>query len=318
MEYRNVLLVGGSGFLGSHIAHRLAGSGCRVTVPTRRRSRAAHLLPLPTVDVVEADVHDPHRLAQLMAGQDAVINCVGILHSRSGRPYGRDFAQVHVELPRRLVAACRQAGVHRLLHVSALGAARGGPSEYQRSRADGEAAIRETGSGLAWTVFRPSVIFGPGDRFLNLFAGLLRVLPVMPLGGAGTRFQPVYVEDVAAVIADSLPRGESFGHTYELCGPGTYTLAELVRYVGAVTGRRRPVFGLPAALAYVQALLLEFAPGRLMSRDNLRSMQVDNVCHGCTLPFGRQATALESVAPGYLAGQGVRARYTSIRTRAGR
>src|SRR5512135_665627 len=174
MEYTNVLLIGGSGFVGSHAAHVLTGRGYRVTVPTRRRERAKHLLPLPTVDVVEADVNDAAQLSQLMAGQDAVINLVGLLHSRNGTPYGPDFSQAHVELPKKIVAAAKQRGVRRLLHVSALNAERSGPSQYLRSKADGEAAVREGGSEVPWTIFRPAVIFGAGDSFLNMFAELAR------------------------------------------------------------------------------------------------------------------------------------------------
>jgi NADH dehydrogenase len=325
MEQQNVLLIGGSGFLGSHVAHLLSRRGFRTTIATRRRERCKQLILLPTTDVVEADVHDPVQLAALADGQDAVINLIGILHSRSGTPYGPEFAAAHVELPRRIVAACRKARVRRLVHVSALQAARDAPSEYLRSKADGEAAIQESGrhdaegGAIAWTVFQPSVIFGPGDSFLNLFAGLLRRFPLLPLGCAEAQFQPVYVEDVAACIVQSLTAPESAGRTYELCGPNVYTLRELVAYVGEVIGRPRPIVGLPDWLAYLQAAALEFAPGRLMSRDNVRSMQVDNVCSGdCPLPFDREPTPLEAVVAEYLAAKLPRTRFVGFRTRARR
>lgn len=326
MEYKSILLIGGSGFIGSHIAHLLAQRGCNVTVPTRRRERVKHLILLPTTDVVEADVHDPAQLDKLMAGQDAVINLVGILHSRSGSPYGADFAMAHVELPRKIVAACRKAGVKRLLHISALKVAKDAPSQYLRSKFDGEQAIQEAGrhmgggSAIAWTIFRPSIVFGPGDRFLNLFARLARTFPVLPLGCPNARFQPVFVEDVGASVVDSLDDLDSIDQTYELCGPKVYTLRELVQYVGTLTGYRRTIVGLPDSLAHLQALALELVPGKLMSRDNLRSMQVDNVCDaGCTLPFGREAAPLEAVAPLYLSPSGpVRAHYMSFRAKAGR
>lgn len=325
MEQHNVLLIGGTGFLGSHVAHLLSRRGFRITVATRRRERAKHLILLPTTEVVEADVHDPAPLAGLAAGQDSVINMVGILHSRGGAPYGRDFAAAHVELPRKIVAACRKAHVRRLLHVSAVQAARDAPSEYLRSKADGEAAIQESGrheaegGAIAWTIFRPSVIFGPGDSFLNLFAGLLRRLPLLPLGCADAQFQPVYVEDVAACIVDSLTNPQSAGQTYELCGPNVYALRELVAYVGEVIGRPRTILSLPDWLAYIQAAALELAPGKLMSRDNVRSMRIDSICSGdCPLPFGREPTPLEVVAAEYLAAQLPRSRFVGFRTKARR
>jgi NADH dehydrogenase len=320
MEISNVLLVGGSGFVGSHIAHLLVGRGCRLTVPTRRREQAKHLLPLPTVDVVEADVNDDAALRRLMAGQDAVVNLAGILHSRNGSPYGPDFAQAHVELPRRIVAAAKSAGVRRLLHMSALRADTGGPSQYLRSKADGETAVRAAGDALAWTIFQPSVIFGPGDSFLNMFASLARAFPVLPLASPDARFQPVFVEDVAHAFADSLERPESHGQTYPLCGPKVYTLRQLVDYVTELIGCPRLVIGLPDGLSYLQAMMLEFAPGKtLMSRDNYRSMKQDSVCPAhCTLPFGRAATTLEAVAPVYLAHQEPRASYYPFREKARR
>ena len=319
MEKKNILLIGGSGFLGSHVARRLAERGCKVTVPTRRRERAKHLIVLPTVDVVETDVHDDNQLTGLVAGRDAVINLVGILHSRHGLPYGPDFARAHVELPKKIAAACRAAGVRRLLHVSALNADSRGPSQYLRSKGDGEAALRAAGDALDLTLFRPSVIFGPGDSFLNLFAVLQRLTPVMPLGRADARFQPVYVEDVAQTLVDSLDRPESFGQAYCCCGPRVYTLAELVRYAGSIVGRPRPILPLPEALARIQAGLLELLPSPPLSVDNLDSMDVDSVCPGGDpLPFGRAPTPLEAVAPDYLAPRTPRVRYYGFRIKAHR
>lgn len=319
MNIKNILLVGGSGFVGSHVASLLAGRNCTVTVPTRRRERARHLLVLPTVEVVEADVHDEDVLAGLVAGQDAVINLAGILHSRYGLPYGPDFARAHVELPRKIAAACRGAGVRRLLHVSALNAASDGPSQYLRSKGDGEAALHAAEDALDLTLFRPSVIFGPGDSFLNLFAALQRVAPLLPLGRVDARFQPVHVGDVAQAIVDSLDCPESFGRTYCCCGPRVYTLAELVRYVGLAIGKPRPILPLPEALARIQAGLLELLPRPPMSVDNLDSMDVDSVCPGGDpLPFGRAPTPLEAVAPGYLAPHTPRARYEAYRVKARR
>lgn len=319
MKTKNILLIGGSGFLGGHVAQRLAVQGHRLTVPTRHRERARHLIVLPTVEVVETDMHDDARLAELVAGQDAVINLVGILHSRYGLPYGPDFARAHVELPRRIAAACRAAGVRRLIHVSALNADVNGPSQYLRSKGEGEAVLREAGAALDLTIFRPSVIFGPEDSFLNLFARLQRLAPVMPLGNPQARFQPVYVEDVARAIVASLDRSDAFGQACCCCGPRVYTLAELVRYVGEQIGKPRPIIALPEALARIQAGLLELLPNPPMSVDNLDSMEVDSVCPGGDLlPFGMSPVALEAVAPEYLAASTPRYRYYGYRLKAHR
>ncbi|MBX3649397.1 MAG: complex I NDUFA9 subunit family protein [Rhodocyclaceae bacterium] len=319
MTMKKILLVGGSGFLGGHVAQRLSAAGHCLTVPTRHRERARHLIVLPTVEVVETNVHDDASLAELVAGQDAVINLVGILHSRYGLPYGPDFARAHVELPKRLAAACRAAGVRRLVHVSALNADSQGPSQYLRSKGDGEAALRAAGEALDLTIFRPSVVFGPEDSFLNLFASLQRLAPLMPLGRTQARFQPVFVEDVAQAIVASLDRSDAFGQAYCCCGPRIYTLAELVRYVGEQIGRPRPIIPLPEALARIQAGLLELLPNPPMSVDNLDSMDVDSVCPGGEpLPFGATPTPLEAVAPEYLAASTPRYRYYGYRLKARR
>lgn len=300
---KKILLIGGTGFLGSAIVRELArrttSADFCFTLPTRRRERAKHLLVLPTASVIEADVHDPAALARLMAGQDAVISLVGVLKGGEGVPYGRGFARAHVELPIKIAAAAKAAGVRRVLHVSALKAAADAPSGYLRSKAAGEAALRE--SGLDLTLFRPSVIFGEGDSFLTLFARMARIAPFFPLAGADARFQPVWVEDVAAAVADSLLRDDSIGASYDLCGPRQYSLRQLVRYAAAVGGHPRAVIGLPEGIAWLQAWAMEFIPNGPLTRDNIRSMRVASVCdEGCVLPFGRQATALESVAPTYL------------------
>ncbi|MDW8468115.1 MAG: complex I NDUFA9 subunit family protein [Burkholderiales bacterium] len=322
MRNRSVLVLGGSGFVGRHLIAQLAARGARVTVPTRRYERAKHLLLLPTVEVIECDVGDARTLARLARGKDALINLVGVLHSRPGRErgpndYGPDFAAAHVELALAAVSACREAGVGRLLHVSAIGAATEAPSEYLRSKGYGERAVLAA-DDLAVTVFRPSVIFGPEDRFLNLFAQLARWFPVLPLACPDARFQPVYVGDVAAALVAALEAPEAAGKVFELGGPRRYRLRELVEYVCRLTGRRRLVIGLPDWAAWLQARALELAmPVPLLTRDNLRSMQVPSVTDQ-PLPFGLRATPLEAAAPAWLAPSGVRERYGELRLRARR
>jgi len=310
MEITTVCILGGGGFIGRHVCHALAAAGYRIRVATRDRERAKEqLILLPTVDVTPANIHDPAQLAAFVRGADAVINLVGVLHDGRGN---RSFQAAHVELARKVVAACRESGIGRLLHMSALASARDAPSRYLRTKGEAEAIVRE--SGLAWTLYRPSVVFGPGDSFLNLFATVLKFSPVVALACPGARFQPVFVEDVAAAFVKGLADLGSFGKSYDLCGPRVYTLRELVEYVGTVTGRRRPVVGLNDALSYCQALAMELLPVKLMTRDNYYSMKVDNVC-GCDFPFGIAPAALEAVAPSYLGRRTPRARYQEFRER---
>ena len=322
MKQMTVVVFGGSGFIGSHLVAQLAGEGVRVIVPTRRSEHARHLTFLPTVDVVEIDVASAAAAAlrSLLAGADAAINLVGVLHSKRGTPYGPQFKLAHVELPRRIVAACAAAGVPRYLHMSALGADRDGPSMYQRSKADGEIAARAEES-VAATIFRPSVVFGPGDHFLNLFARMQRWLPVVPLACAGAEFQPVFVGDVAQAYIHALRDPKTRHQVYALGGPAIYTLAELVRLAGRWSHHERPIIELSPALGRLQALLFELLPGTpLMSRDNLDSMKCDNVIDPAiqaltAATLGIKLTALEAVAPNYLS---PRERFDEFRARAGR
>jgi len=310
---QRVVVVGGSGFVGRHLVARLASAGHDIVVPTRRREAAKHLILLPTVEVVEADVFDRVALARLLAGANAVVNLVGILNESGGAT----FARSHVELVRTLTTACAAAGVRRFLQMSALHADPAGPSRYQRSKGEAETIVRSC--PLDWTIFRPSVIFGPEDSFLNLFARVARLLPVIALASPNARFQPVYVGDVAHCMAQALTDDATEGQSYDLCGPGIYTLRELVRYVGEVSGADRPILPLGAGLSKLQATVLEMLPGRLMSRDNLASMSIDNVCD-CPFPaiFGIRPTALEAVAPEYLAPAAMRSHYAAYRAGSGR
>lgn len=302
MKPRKVLVLGGTGFVGSAFCERWTalngGSGGRMLVPSRRPARGAHLKPLPAMELVAADVHDPQQLAPLVAWADVVVHLVAILHGSA-----EAFERVHAALPRTLATACRAAGGRRVIHVSALGVDAGAPSDYLRSKAAGEAALQQP--GVAWTILRPSVIFGEHDRLMNTFAQLQAVAPFVPLACADARFQPVWVDDVAAAIARAIDDDTTIGQVYELAGPRVMTLAELVQLAGRTAGHERRVIPLPGGLASLQAMVMEALPGEpLMSRDNLRSMQVPNVASG-RLPgleaLGITPVAIEAVVPGYLA-----------------
>ena len=314
-----LLILGGTGFLGASLCAKLVdrfgGAGGEIVVPTRRIARGRGIQMLPTLRPVEADVHDDAALARLLPGCDAVVNLVAVLHASEA-----EFKRVHVDLPRRLATACQAAKVRRVVHLSALGADPGAPSLYLRSKAIGEAAFATPAIDL--TVLRPSVLFGAHDRFLNLFAQLQSLLPVLPLGGADARFQPVWVEDVAEAVVRCLEDATTIGKTFECTGPTVYTLAELVRLAGRWSGRPRLVLPLPAGLAKLQATLLEWLPGpTLMSRDNVESMKLPSVAsgrHPGLDTLGITAQPLESVAPAYLSpGQGP-ARLDAYRARARR
>ncbi|MFM7849867.1 MAG: complex I NDUFA9 subunit family protein [Rubrivivax sp.] len=311
-----VAVLGGTGFVGhavcEHLVERSGGAGGRVVVPTRRLRHGLAIQSLPTVQLVQADVHDDQDLARVLAGCEAVVHLVAILHGSEA-----EFDRVHVQLPRRVAAACKAAGVRRAIHVSALGAATDAPSRYLRSKAAGEKVWRE--SGLDVTMLRPSVIFGARDRFLNLFAQLQALAPFVPLGGAHARFQPVWVEDVAKAVVRCLDQPATIGQVFECAGPQQFTLADLVRLAGRLSGHPRPVLPLPGALARLQALVMECLPGQpLMSRDNVDSMRVPNVAtpgQPGLAALGVQASGVEGVAAGYLGGVDGPGRYMPWRSR---
>jgi NADH dehydrogenase len=239
--------------------------------------------------VIEANVHDPivlNDLCQRIGKDGVVINLVGVLHDKQGVPYGPGFEKNHVELPRKIIAAMTSNHLERYIHMSALGADVAGCSMYQRSKGAGEALVKN--SSLDWTIFRPSVIFGEDDSFINLFGTLQKFAPVMPLAGASAKFQPVYVGDVAEAFVRSINMTQTIGQTYDLVGSKVYTLAELVKFAGAKVKKSSWIVPIPRVLGYLQAFMLELMPGpTLMSRDNLASMQQDNV-----LPLGSES-ALE-------------------------
>ncbi|MDO9357642.1 MAG: complex I NDUFA9 subunit family protein [Polaromonas sp.] len=305
---KKILILGGTGFVGRHLCEKLTQLQWRVTVPTRREARAKDIQMLPALDVFEADVHDEATLTRLLACHDAVVNLVAILHGTE-----QAFEKTHVELPRKLARACQAAGVRRVVHVSALGAdARNpdsAPSMYLRSKGHGEVVLQH--ADLSLTLLRPSVMFGNGDKFLNTFAKLQTIFPVIPLAAAGAVFQPVWVEDVAEAITFCLQDENTHataGHTFEACGPDVFTLRQLVELAGRVSGvnegHGRRIIALPKGLGRAQAALMRLAPGEpMLSRDNLDSMSAPNMASG-NLPglkdLGITPSSLEAVAPSYL------------------
>ncbi len=308
---KNILVLGGTGFVGRHVCEKLQREGWAVTVPTRRARNAQSVQHLPGLTVIEANAHDEAALARLLPGHDAVVNLIAVLHGTEAA-----FEHVHVELPKKLARAGVASGVTRLVHVSALGVALDSPARYQRSKARGEAALRA--AALELTVLRPSVIFGAGDRFLNLFAQLQSIFPVVPLAGAHARFQPVWVEDVAQAVVTSLRQNNSIGQTYECAGPDVLTLADLVRIAGRYGSSQRPILPLPMTLGKLQAMVMELAPGEpLMSRDNLAAMSVDNVASGQwpdLTALGIHPASVHTVAPTYLGTQGGRSSLLKARS----
>lgn len=296
---QKIVITGGTGFVGSSLCEHLAAhsASCRLVVPTRRRANGRNLQVLPMVDLVQADVHDAQAMAAVLQGADALVHLVAILHGSDTA-----FDRAHVQLPRSLAAACAQAGVRRVVHVSALGVGLQAPSAYLRSKAAGEAVWQQAlGTAGDLTILRPSVIFGADDRFTNLFAKLSRLFPVLPLAGAGARFQPVWVGDVAQAVVHSLLHRPGPGPIVECAGPQVMTLQEIVQQVGTMAGCRRPVLPLPEAAGLLQAAAMGLLPGEpMMSRDNVLSMRVPNVASG-KLPglrdLGITPQGIELLAP---------------------
>ena len=315
MRKHTICILGGTGFVGHHLVGELATAGHRIRVPSRHRERHRELLVFPTVEVVDADVHDEAALAKVFEGCDTVINLVAILNE-SRRA---SFRAVHVELPRRIVDTCRRAGVKRLLHMSALNAdAKQGVSRYLQSKGEGEDLVHAAaGADLQVTTFRPSVIFGPGDHLFNHFAGLLKMAPVLPLPCPNARFAPVYVGDVVRAFAKALDDKASYGQRYELCGPRTYTMLEMMNYTARMLGLKRTLVELSNGLSRLQAKVMQRLPGKPFTMDNYRSLQVDAVCGGAfPALFNITPTSVESVVPYYVGRRDQQAMFDAMRVHA--
>jgi len=312
---KKITVLGGSGFVGSSLVAKLDAAGYQVTVISRRRESAKHLILLPNVQVVQCDIFEQQKLKSMLEGSYAVINLVGILHE-SGRA---SFEQVHHQLPRRLAQVCGELGIERLIHMSALQASKSAPSQYLRSKAAGESAVGEFSKKLNITIFKPSIIFGRHDSFFNLFASLVKLLPVIVLAKPDARFQPIWVEDVTSCMVNALENTDTYGKTYELGGPQVYSFRELIQKVMTILGISRPIIGLSDKLSYLQGFAMEFLPVKLMSRDNVRSMRVDSVTLQ-TLPseLGVSLMPLEAVVPEYLTNATPRGAYDGFRSAAGR
>lgn len=299
---QTICLLGGTGFLGRSLSNQLMRLGYSVRIPTRNRQRHRRLLVLPDVDLRPANVHDEKALVRLLQGCDAVVNLVGILNEKGHD--GSGFRHVHVDLAEKLVRACHETGVDRLIQVSALKAnAERGPSHYLRTKGQAEQAIRNlSGDDIKYTIFRPSVMFGPDDSFTNRFATLLRATPVLPMPQLGSRFAPVYVEDAAAAIVVALTNAATYGQTYELCGPEIYSLREVLQLILRQRGSRRWILPLPLFLGRIQAWIADYLiPGKPFSLDNLRSLSVASVCNeNGFAALGIVPRSMHAVAPSYL------------------
>jgi NADH dehydrogenase len=283
MKY-DILLIGGNGFVGRVLAAQLQVEGYSVLLPTRHLAAARELRLLPKVHLEDADVHEFDSLQELCSRvkpDGAVINLVGVLHDKPAEPYGKVFQTAHVELPKNIITAMQMNSLKRYLHMSALGADSKGPSMYQRSKGDGELAVKT--SNLDWTIFRPSVIFGAQDQFINLFAKLTKLFPVMPLANSGAQFQPVSVDDVATAFTKSLKMPSTIHESYDLVGPTVYSMREIVEFAARKVDTKCAIIPMPDFVGYLQALAFELLPvPTLMSRDNIASMQQPNI-----LPFDR-------------------------------
>ncbi len=318
MRPQSIAVLGGTGFLGTRLVARLIKEGRRVTVLSRDREQHKHLLVLPGLTLENCDVYQEAQLSEHFRGKDVVINLVGILNERGFT--GSGFRRAHVELTRGVLQAARSAGVTRLLQVSALKAAVGAPSYYLSSKGEAEQLIRESGPSLDWTIFQPSVMFGPGDTFLNRFAGLLAAIPwAFPLARPNARFQPVLVDDVVEALLCCLHGGASSRQTYQLGGHQVYSLREIVALVAKLTGRRRWIFGLPDFAARMQGFIMDFVPGRPFSSDNYRSLTIDSVCTEDGLArLGLKPQSMPASARLYLGALEDNARLSHNRASAGR
>jgi len=314
MKKERICILGGTGFVGGHLIHRLSKSDASLTVVTRHRERHRNLLIYPDISLVEADIHDEEVLQGLFNNCDIVINLVGILNQMGGKV---SFQRVHVELAQKIVTACNRTGVKRLLHMSALQAGSANAiSHYLRSKGEGENhAHLQAGNSLNVTSFRPSVIFGEGDHLFNRFASMLRLpLLTVPLACPEARFAPIYAQDVAEIFIQTIHNQGTYGKRYDLCGPREYSLMELMEFTERCIGVRRLIVGLSSSLSRLQAKILGKLPGKLLTLDNYRSMRSASTCDKPLDDiFDISLTPMESIVPGYLGRKNQQVNYMNYR-----
>jgi len=316
MKYKTIGILGGNGFVGKHLAALLIKSGYQVHILTRDPLKKHNLSMIQNLKMTPGNVFDNTDLENFCRNKDVIINLIGILNEPKDN--GKEFHRVHVDLAHHVVHACEVTGVPRLLHMSALNAdADKGSSYYLRSKGEAEDLVLHAGEwGLHVTAFCPSVIFGHDDLFMNRFAGLLRLTPVMfPLACPDARLAPVYIGDVCNAFLSALENPDSYGKHYELCGPNTYTLKQLVEYTAKISRLKRIVIGLPGFLSRLQARLLGILPTKPFTMDNYRSLQTDSTCteNGFN-ELGITPHSIESIVPRYLANDSYKGHLDSYRT----
>ena len=316
MLIKRIAILGGTGFVGRSLCNRLSALGYETKVLTRNREyNREELILLPGLELVQIDIYDQDKLNHELSDCDAVVNLIGILNERGNS--GKGFHKAHVEVAENILKACESNGIKRILQMSALNAnEENGSSHYLRSKGKAENLLHDNQQGIHVTSFQPSVIFGPEDSFFNRFAKLLNMTPLMfPLACHNSQFAPVYVLDVIEMMAQSINKPDSYGKRYQLCGPKTYSLKQLVEYTADVLMLNRKIIPLNDLLSRIQAVVFDFVPGKPFSTDNYLSAKQDSICErNDLLAFGIEPKSLESIVPSYLNKQNYRARYTDFRS----
>ncbi len=315
MLIKKIAILGGAGFVGQSLCNRLSKDGYKLKVPTRNREyNRENLILLPNLELIETDIHDPENLKNLLADCDAVINLIGILNEKGTN--GEGFKKVHVKFVKNLISACEIHGIRRIIQMSALGAdAKNGKSFYLKTKGKAEELLFSNTIGIKNTILRPSVIFGRKDSFFNRFAKLLKISPLFfPLACYRTKFSPVYVLDVVEMISKILDDPNSYNRSYQLCGPKTYSLKNLVDYTSKTLNCRCVIIPLNNVLSHIQARVFDFLPGKPFSTDNYLSAQTDSICECNDLfIYNIKPTALEDIVPQYLTDYEYRSFYSMFR-----
>ena len=315
MLIKKIAILGGTGFVGQSLCNRLSKDGYKLKVPTRNREyNRDNLILLPNLELIETDIHNSDDLKELLIDCDAVINLVGILNEK--RNNGKGFRKVHVELVKNLISICKVHGIRRILQISALGTdAKNGKSFYLKTKGEAEKLLRSNSVGIKTTILKPSVIFGKKDSFFNRFAKLLKICPFFfPLACYKTKFSPIYVLDVVEMIANSINDPNSYNKSYQLCGPKTYSLKNLISFTSETLDLKCVIIPLNNTLSYIQARVFDFLPNKPFSTDNYLSAQSDSVCECNDLfRYNIKPTAIEDIVPQYLAGYKYHSFYSMFR-----